>query len=148
VVKEALGIGGFVLQFSVVLTAVAWAAEVRCPASLSVDQKAAAAPAGWTVGYDKDRPSIVAGITFFDGPPDEQASLVYDSTVPGKAKWTAVWTFDPAPPKGIFLTCRYAGTTATLSRRLPAGTRECRVVFNKAVKVDGFDQVESIACKP
>ena len=53
-------------------------AESFCPAEIAVEQKAAAPAPDWSVSYSGYQTAI-SGITIFDGPPSEQASLVPDN---------------------------------------------------------------------
>jgi hypothetical protein len=50
--------------------------EVQWPATIAVDQKITNTPAGWTAGHNGFT-SELAGVTSYDGPPEEGASLVY-----------------------------------------------------------------------
>jgi hypothetical protein len=51
---------------------------IQCPPVVEVRQQMAAPVAGWFVAMD-DLPHRLAGITFFDGKPEEKASLAPDS---------------------------------------------------------------------
>jgi hypothetical protein len=118
--------------------------ESYCPASISTRQAIENAPAGWAVGSDKT-PHALAGLTFFDGPPEQEASLVYDSYTKGKTADHALWKFDPS--LHIHLQCSYHGTSITLSRPLRDGTTECRVTYSRESHVDGYNEIEEIRCK-
>src|SRR5260370_2781942 len=54
------------------------AQEGYCPASISVKQAIEKAPEGWTAGQDKT-PHNLPGLTFYDGPPEQESSLVYNN---------------------------------------------------------------------
>ncbi len=56
-------------------------AESACPATIVVEQKGSAPAPDWTVTYSGYQTAI-AGVTIFDGPPAEQASLAPDSEKP------------------------------------------------------------------
>jgi hypothetical protein len=116
-----------------------------CPPSIAVRQ-AATAPAGWEVAYDK-RANDLAGVTFFDGPPAEEASLVYDEQTSKAGETRAVWRFTPGG-KGIWISCSYDGTRAVLSRQLPAAVRTCTVSYEKAVtSTAGLPAIKGIDCR-
>jgi len=53
-------------------------AESACPATIVVEQRASAPAPDWTVSYSGYE-TAVAGVTIFDGPPAQQASLVPDN---------------------------------------------------------------------
>ena len=118
--------------------------EASCPASISTRQVIENAPAGWAAGDDKT-PHALAGLTFFDGPPEQEASLVYDSYTKGKTADHAVWKFDPS--LHIYMQCSYHGTRITLSKALRDGTTECRVSYSRESHVDGYNEIEEIRCK-
>ena len=124
----------------------AFGADVTCPPSMDTRQQASSPPAEWTVSRD-DGASHLAGITIYDGPPSEQASLVYDNRTSGKGTWAAVWTFPAGPPRPYFLACSYEGTKLILSRQLPAATKECRVVYKSHETVAGLPAIVSVACR-
>lgn len=124
---------------------VAFPADVTCPTAIDTRQQASSPPAEWTVSRE-DGASHLAGITIYDGRPSEQASLVYDDRIAGKGTWTAVWSFPSGATRPIYLACSYEGTKLILSRRLPASTRECRVVYRSRETVAGLPAIVSVAC--
>src|SRR6202035_6135104 len=78
-------------------------AESACPATVTVEQRASAPAPDWTVtysGYD----TAVAGVTIFDGPPAEQASLVPDSNKTVGDNIIQVWQL-PTSDRGYWLQC-------------------------------------------
>ncbi len=87
---------------------------------------------------------MFCAVTFYDGPPADMASLVYDSEVKKGPRLVLTWTFDPHAPKGICLRCRYSGTAAVLDRELPKGTTGARVVLDTTEHMDGYDRIVSI----
>ncbi len=115
-----------------------------CPAQVTVRQQLASPVAGWTAAADKS-PNALAGITFFDGRPEDEASLAPDKTSRQNGKDLAFWTFDAARP--VFLVCRYAWTNVTLQRELPKGVRGCTVTYNSRETVAGLPSIEKIDCK-
>jgi hypothetical protein len=119
--------------------------EAGCPAAITARQ-AATAPAGWEVSYDKTANNLAA-VTFFDGPPAEQASLVYDEQTSRAGETRAVWRFTGGG-KGIWIFCAYDGTRAVLSRRLPAAVRTCTVRYEKAAtSAAGLPAIKGIDCR-
>jgi hypothetical protein len=103
------------------------AEELSCPATVKVRQVAQDVPAGWTSALSTVQPRL-AGVTFFDGKPEDEASLVYDRMTPSRNGMRATWTF--AANSHIWLSCNYTGTNVVLSRALPAVTR-CTVLYRK-----------------
>ena len=57
------------------------AEDVGCPPRISTTQTLAQPAAGW-VDKKNTSPNVLAGLTFFDGPPEEQASLAPDEYNP------------------------------------------------------------------
>ena len=115
----------------------------HAPAEIKVREAVEGAPAGWAVAAD-EAPHILAGITFYDGPPSEMASLVYDSEKKAGQRLVLTWSFDPDAPRGSWIRCRYAGTNAVLDQQLPKGVSGARVTLDTQVHVDGYEQILSI----
>jgi hypothetical protein len=122
----------------------ALAGEVHCPETVSVNQSLAKPEPGWKPGTAA-LPIILAGVTLFDGPPEQQASLVYDRETLLHGKQVATWRF--GPNSGIWLSCQYSGTVIVLSRALPKNTTVCSVTYNPKQTVAGLPLVEKIACQ-
>jgi hypothetical protein len=121
-------------------------AESACPATVTVEQRASAPTADWAVTYSGYQ-TAVAGVTIFDGPPAEQASLVPDSEKPSGDNLIQVWQL-PKSDRGYWLQCNYANTTAQISRRLPASVSRCDVVLNHNQRFSGGSYVvKSVNCK-
>jgi len=89
----------------------------------------------------------LAGITFYDGPPSEQASLVYDQIKHGKSQDVASWTFSPQKDRPIWLTCSYAGTVVELSRSLPPQIKTCTVTYDPQEHIAGLPAIKKIDCR-
>src|ERR1700683_2251385 len=105
------------------------AAEGRaCPLELTVREQATA-PAGWDLSYEAG-PRRLESVTFFDGPPKDEASLVYDEQVKSAKEFRATWHF-PAGGRGTWISCGYTSTGALVSRRLPPTVRVCTVVYER-----------------
>jgi hypothetical protein len=139
-----------VLLFSVVIAigcSFCHAADsVRCPPTITTRQELTATPAGWKPMLD-DTPHDLAGITFYDGPPAEKASLVYDRMDRGNAVQSAIWTFAAKKDRPIWLTCSYAGTTVQLARSLPPQTTNCTVAYDPKEHVAGLPAIKKISCR-
>lgn len=124
----------------------AWA-EVTCPPTLAVEQKTSAQAADWAVtysGYD----IALAGVTIFEGPPAEQASLMPDGEQTTTDRFFQTWNL-PGSGRGYWLQCEYANTTAQISGRLPANVSRCEVSYERNVRFGGEDRgvVRSVTCK-
>ena len=121
-------------------------AESACPATVTVDQRASAPAPDWTVSYSGYQ-TAVAGVTIFDGPPSQQASLVPDSEKPSGDNLVQIWQL-PKSDRGYWLQCNYANTTAQIARRLPESVSRCDVVYDHNMHfAGGGDVVRSVNCK-
>src|SRR5579859_4167550 len=121
-------------------------AESACPPTIVVEQRASAPAPDWTVSYSGYE-TAVAGVTIFDGPPAQQASLVPDSEKQVGDNIIQVWQL-PKSDRGYWLQCNYANTTAQISRRLPASVQRCDVVLNHNMRFSGGGNVvKSVNCK-
>ena len=120
-----------------------------CPPTIQVEQKVAAAPPGWTVSHEKVA-SDLAQVTFFDGPPAEMVSLVYDEQQQKGNDLILTWKFDDPKQaaRGIWMSCAYGRTTALLERRLPASTKSCTVSLDKQTTgPNGTPTIKQIQCR-
>jgi hypothetical protein len=117
---------------------------VQCPDSIRVAEKLAAAADGWTEGAS-DEPHRLAGITLFDGKPEERASLVGEERVLSKAKLQVTWPL--AKGREYWLSCSYASTGVVLSRRLPEAVRSCTATYSRNVRVAGLPELLRLDCK-
>ena len=132
--------------FTVVLSGICFAAdEAFCPPTIKVEQKAVS-PHEWRVSYNSS-PTDLEMVTFFSGPPEENASLVYDEKSKVKGGWVGTWRF-PKDPAGYWIRCSYGGTRAELSRRLSDSVSVCRVTYDETVhSVSGLPGIRKIECK-
>ncbi len=129
------------------LTSFSFAADATtCPAKIDVHQQLATSVSGWTPIAD-DSPHQLAGITFFDGPPKEKASLVYDDIKKAGGKQIATWTFSPDSSRQTWIACSYSGTSLQLTKALPAGTRSCVVTYDPREQIASLPSIEKITCK-
>jgi hypothetical protein len=121
-------------------------AESACPAAITVEQKASAPTPDWAVTYSGYQ-TAVAGVSIFDGPPSEQASLVPDNEKTVGDNIIQIWRLAKSD-RGYWLQCNYANTTAQISRRLPASVSRCDVVYDHNLRfAGGSNVVKSVNCK-
>jgi hypothetical protein len=122
-------------------------ADVGCPMKVEVKQALTAPPSGWTAGLDK-LPAEAAGVSVFDGPPEELADLVPDDSKDGADTRSDIWNL-PHSDRGYWLVCHYANTTVTLARPLPATVTRCEAVYEKQQTFAGGAPVmRSSKCGP
>jgi len=122
-------------------------ADVGCPMKIEVSQSLATPQAGWTDGQDK-LPTKLAGISVFDGPPEQLAEPVPDDGAETRDSRSDIWTL-AKNERGYWLTCRYSSTTVTLTRQLPATVTRCETVYEKQLSfIGGAAVVRSVACGP
>jgi hypothetical protein len=86
-------------------------------------------------------------VTFFDGKPEEQASLVYDDLTTTKDGSRARWRLAPNAPRGYYLVCTYERTDKTVIQKLSPKLSECVVDYGKPTKQSQLPPVRSIQCK-
>lgn len=87
----------------------------------------------------------LAMITFYDGPPEEEASLVYDTLKKSAGKEIATWQIRPG--RKTWVVCTYEGTKAVWKRALPSAIKTCSVAYDPQNKVAGLPSIESITCR-
>jgi hypothetical protein len=125
---------------------IAQAAESACPQTIAVAQSASAPAPDWTVTYSGYE-TAVAGVTIFDGPPAQQASLVPDNEKTSGDDVIQTWQLAKSD-RGYWLQCNYANTTAQIVRRLPAGVSRCDVTYDHNVRFGGGGNVvKDVTCK-
>ena len=117
------------------------AEDIRCPDRVSTTQALAEAPTGWTPQTDAT-PTILASVTFFDGPPKQLASLVPDESSSKSSTWQLVSNHGQ-----YWLACGYSGTRITLARPLPGNVKTCTVTYDPRQTVDGQPSIERIGCR-
>lgn len=136
-----------VLAAAVIALPTAVLADVSCPMKIDVEEKIAAPQAGWTEGLS-GLPTELAGISVFDGPPEELAQLVPDDGTDAADTRSDIWNL-PKSDRGYWLTCRYSSSTVTLTHHLPATVTRCEAVYEKEIHFIGGDTVvRSVACGP
>jgi hypothetical protein len=120
-------------------------AEIACPDTLPVQQRAEV-PQGWSVNYS-DQPPRLSGVTIFDGPPSNRASVKHNlRTQQGKEvqlRWNLIYS-----PRSHYLQCSYERTTAQIATPLPAGVRICDVFYDRDVSYpSGSLVIKRMVCK-
>lgn len=118
---------------------------VRCPPAIEVKQQLAVPAPGWSIASEK-LPHQLAGLTFFDGKPEEKASLAPDKQVGAKGKTVASWTF-VVSGRPIWVACRYSATDVVLTRELPKTIRTCAITYSTIESIAGLPAIEKIDCK-
>ena len=122
-------------------------ADVGCPMKVEVKQALVAPQSGWTAGHDQV-PTDSAGMSVFDGPPEEMADLVPDDSKDAANTRSDVWNL-PQSDRGYWLVCHYANTTVTLARQLPASVTRCEAVYEKEQTfASGAPVMRSSKCGP
>jgi hypothetical protein len=120
--------------------------EALCPDAVKVQQSGTAPAPGWSVSYSK-APNELEMVTFFNGPPQDEASLVYDEWIDAKAESIATWKF-PKDPRGYWVRCSYRGTTMEIAKALPASLASCRVIYERRTNgASGLPAIKRIACR-
>jgi hypothetical protein len=122
-----------------------FAEQSYCPQSIAVKQTLANVPEGWTAGHD-DMPNTWDGVTFYSGPPEEKASLVYDRWTKGNGSEMGIWHLAQKSSPPIWLSCRYAYTNVTLARQLSADTTECTVTYKARTSSLEPLEIQRVAC--
>jgi hypothetical protein len=130
----------------VICACAAQAAESPCPMKIETGQELAQIPKGWELFSDPNGKHVLSAVSFYEGHPKEMADLAPDNE--GAADGTPrVWTFPQGKSgkKGaaIWQVCRYTNTRLTLTRKIEADTKSCRVKTSK----DVTPEVLSITCQ-
>ena len=124
----------------------AFAADSACPDTVSVRQSGTAPTAEWSLSYSAT-PTQLEMVTFYSGPPKDEASLVYDTWTNTKDTSTATWKF-PKDPRGYWIKCSYRGTTMELAKALSPAVSSCRVMYERqANTAAGLPVIKRIACQ-
>ena len=114
-----------------------------CPLRLSVSSAAT----GWSVAQG-DSSARLVGITFYDGAPKHEASLVPDSTTRVGDADVAVWVLPKASERKNWLSCRYERTTAVVSRPLASSMHSAEVTYDAKASIEGLPVVLKLVLKP
>jgi hypothetical protein len=134
------------LAVTLLATFSASASDSLCPDAVSVKQAGAAPAPEWSVSYSATATELEM-VTFYSGPPKDEASLVYDDFAKAKDSSIATWRF-PKDPRGYWVKCSYRGTTLELSKALPPTVSSCRVTYDRqAASPAGLPAIKHIACQ-
>jgi hypothetical protein len=142
---RSMRLSHWLLALAIAASTLAAADAVHCPSTIEVKQQLAAPAPGWSVTSDR-MPHQLAGVTFFDGKPEEKASLAPDKQVVIKGKSVASWAFDGSA-RPIWVACQYAGTNVVLTRELPRSTRTCSITYTTGVTIVGLPVIEKVDCR-
>ena len=122
-------------------------AATTCPATLNVDQHATTPSSDWTLSYSATPPSLEM-VTFFDGPPSDNASLAPDNEKSIGGEIDQTWKL-PKSERGYWMQCAYSNTSAVVSRKLPAGDLRCEIVLERDVHTrSGINSLKKAECGP
>jgi hypothetical protein len=135
----------YFIALAIAVSTLSGADAVHCPPTIAVKQQLAAPVPGWSVTSD-GMPHQLAGLTFFDGKPEDKASLAPDNNVVVKGKSVASWIFGVSD-RPTWVACQYAGTNVVLTRELPKSTRTCSVTYTAGVTLAGLPVIEQVDCK-
>jgi hypothetical protein len=113
------------------------------PLEISTRQVINSVPEDWSVINDSTS-SRLSGVTIYDGFPEENASLVYYKELNKKRTLVLLWTFSGKEKNGIWIVCRYSGTSMQIKKQLPAGIKELRITFDKTIKLCGEPIIQRI----
>ncbi len=119
---------------------------ISCPATVDVQQRLTSMVDGWTPVID-DSPHKLIGVAFYDGPPQEKASLMYDDIKKTAGKEVATWRFPADSKRQTWMVCSYSGTAIQLSKSLPAKTSTCQITYNRTQQLSGLPVIETLSCK-
>jgi hypothetical protein len=123
-----------------------FAADSLCPDAVDVKQTGTAPIAEWSVSYSST-PTRLGMVTFYNGSPKEEASLVYDSWIDAKDASTATWKL-PKDVRGYWIKCSYRGTSMELSKALSSTISSCRVTYDRqSTSSAGLPAIKRIACQ-
>ncbi|MFL6698189.1 MAG: STY0301 family protein [Vitreoscilla sp.] len=99
-----------------------------CPAQLAVKQTVSETIAGWTPLNQQGSYPFVR-VAFYPGPPVDGSLIVPTLEYKGQAGLHDSWDL-PHREGGYWMTCSYANTTATVSRKLADDTDYCRADYD------------------
>jgi len=86
-------------------------------------------------------------VTFFDGKPEEQASLVYDAIVDTKDGSRATWRLHPGSERGYYLVCTYEKPAKPVTQKLSPKLTTCVVEYGKPAAASKLPPVKSVQCQ-
>ena len=86
-------------------------------------------------------------VTFFEGRPEDQASLVYDELVQTKNGSRAIWHLHPDSGHEYSLVCTYDKPTKPVTQKLSQKFKTCVVEYGKSGQSSKLPPVISIQCR-
>ncbi len=105
------------------------AAELTCPASLSVTPNVQEPGKGWKVFNGAESVPLDQVVMFLDNP-SHKGSLVPDDSQKTKTEARDRWTFHRASGDTYWLGCAYLNTTAVAARELEQNISQCEVRYS------------------
>ena len=139
--KWELALAGFLLACS----GGAMAAP-QCPSEIDTTQQLEKPAPGWREFHSKT-PHRLNQITFYDGHPDEQASLAPDTSKSMKGAEISTWQFGNRIGRRIWIACGYAGTAISLIQELHDATRSCSITYDSKVRLAGLPRITNLDCR-
>lgn len=114
------------------------------PGAIETKQHGESVSAEWKVSTSNVH-NRLAGVTVYDGRPEEMVSLVPDSEEQvGKHNAIATWKFEKPPTGNFWIELSYCSTSIVLSQSLPKDIRELRITYNTLVNVCGLPEIVRI----
>jgi hypothetical protein len=131
---------------SIDCTGPAEAAEIACPKTLDVTEKAVTPPDGsWQpMSADPARPHHFDRVYFSFGPPTDKVTMNPDKGVADKKHKTDVFTFKQPDSRPLWVSCMYLDTPVVLSRPVTEPHEQCTVTYDP---LTGFASVKSVECR-
>jgi hypothetical protein len=119
-------------------------ASLACPATLTVSETAAPLP-GWSFQSDAAQHRFER-ISVFNRDGAKEYDLAPDDEKPSGAKVIQTWELQSYRELPLILTCRYQGTSATLSREIPKALNTC----SQTIEIDKTGNIKgqsSMSCQ-
>lgn len=109
---------------------------VSCPETISTVESIKSTPSGWQSWQAKTSQTSKFWDTaaFYDGHPDEEASLAPsqsdDEKHQEKKNYTSTWQFGSKRERDIYVSCGYQHSTYKLIQTLPKHITQCIVTYD------------------
>ncbi|MDX1959664.1 MAG: STY0301 family protein [Leptospiraceae bacterium] len=118
--------------------------KIECPSSIQVN-KTSTAPSDWKF-FSGSNSHLLARVGFYSGNPNEEASLVPDSTKTKKKESVDTWRFLSKKTHAIWIACYYIGVDSFLAKEIEDNIKVCHVNY-KTNKLGTRLSVKGIFCK-
>jgi hypothetical protein len=118
--------------------------SIGCPAMVTVSETAIAIP-GWSLHSDQAQHRFER-ISVFNKDGGKDYDLAPDGEKQSGAKVTQTWNLQDYRDMSLFLSCRYQGTSVTLSRELPKPLTTCTQTI-ELDKSGGIVGQSSMSCQ-